>query len=446
MVMVRQKGWARWVWAVAVALALRAGAEPFALDSLLQEEAAWAGREAFLAHVQKGRFAFVSGREVVRSADPGLTFLGGRVWEAQGRFDAAGGVVRVELSLYNRGDAGDLAKADFDGRVAALHERLGAWSGTAGVAGAAPVAHAGAATRRRVWTRPPCAAALDWGFVAERRVSGTAAPFRADFIRVTLMPVAKGADAPAAAQTDAAWAPGAGAVGIRSRVRRTDAGDLVVGGVPMVDQGQKGYCAAATSERLLRYYGRSVDQHEIAMLANTAATNGTSIFGMAEALKTVGAKFSLDFRELVGLDVRDLEKLVRDYNKAKPAAMKAASLDDRMIDVGALYAAFDAATLRQVRARRNLEKAAFLKQVETHVAAGVPLIWACMVGLYDERPALNATGVFGHMRLITGLNRKTNEILYSDTWGTGHEEKRLPVDDVWAMTVGLFALRPRNAL
>ena len=50
---------------------------------------------------------------------------------------------------------------------------------------------------------------------------------------------------------------------------RKDNGDVVIDGVPMVDQGQKGYCAVATVERLARYFGLEVDQHEMAQVANT---------------------------------------------------------------------------------------------------------------------------------------------------------------------------------
>ena len=37
----------------------------------------------------------------------------------------------------------------------------------------------------------------------------------------------------------------------------------------MIDQGKKGYCAAATLARVLQYYGYVVDQHALAELAET---------------------------------------------------------------------------------------------------------------------------------------------------------------------------------
>ena len=48
-------------------------------------------------------------------------------------------------------------------------------------------------------------------------------------------------------------------------------GDVFVDNVPMVDQGQKGYCAAASAERVLRYYGVEIDEHQVAEAAGTTA-------------------------------------------------------------------------------------------------------------------------------------------------------------------------------
>jgi hypothetical protein len=46
------------------------------------------------------------------------------------------------------------------------------------------------------------------------------------------------------------------------------------------------------------------------------------------------------------------------------------------------------------------------------------------------------------MRLIVGLNPKTHEIYYSDTWGLGHELKKMPLANAWTITDGLYTLEP----
>ena len=36
------------------------------------------------------------------------------------------------------------------------------------------------------------------------------------------------------------------------------------------------------------------------------------------------------------------------------------------------------------------------------------------------------------------------ELVYTDTWGPGHEIKRIPLADAWAMTFGLYVMKPRG--
>ena len=74
---------------------------------------------------------------------------------------------------------------------------------------------------------------------------------------------------------------------------------------------------------------------------------------------------------------------------------------------------------------------------------GIPLFWSCIVGLYPEVPDVNAGGqAFGHMRLIIGYNDKKKEILYTDTWGAGHELKRMPAEWAWTISHCLMYLKP----
>ena len=49
-----------------------------------------------------------------------------------------------------------------------------------------------------------------------------------------------------------------------------------------------------------------------------------------------------------------------------------------------------------------------------------------------------------HMRIITGYNTKTGEIIYSDSWGAEHEKKVMKPEDAWGITVNLIALEPRR--
>ncbi len=39
---------------------------------------------------------------------------------------------------------------------------------------------------------------------------------------------------------------------------------------------------------------------------------------------------------------------------------------------------------------------------------------------------------------------KTNEVLFTDSWGAGHELKRMQLMDAYQATLGLFSMSPRG--
>jgi hypothetical protein len=50
----------------------------------------------------------------------------------------------------------------------------------------------------------------------------------------------------------------------------------------------------------------------------------------------------------------------------------------------------------------------------------------------------------GHLRMIIGYNKKTDEILYTDSWGPRHALKRMPAANAWTITTGLFVVKPNS--
>ena len=46
------------------------------------------------------------------------------------------------------------------------------------------------------------------------------------------------------------------------------------------------------------------------------------------------------------------------------------------------------------------------------------------------------------MRLIIGYNVAKNEIIFSDSWGAGHEMKRMAAPDACAASMGIYLLQP----
>ena len=112
----------------------------------------------------------------------------------------------------------------------------------------------------------------------------------------------------------------------------------------------------------------------------------------------------------------------------------------RMIDVSGMFYSMKPEVLLDARTKNKADVTRFERGVEDHVNVGIPLVWSVMLGIYPEKGIPQNAG--GHMRLIIGYNNKTQEILYSDSWGAGHELKRMPLPQAVAMTTGLTTIEP----
>jgi hypothetical protein len=209
----------------------------------------------------------------------------------------------------------------------------------------------------------------------------------------------------------------------------------------MVDQGDKGYCVVASTERVMRYYGTSVDANELAQIANSDTERGTSYFAMIESLKRVAGRLKVRVREVEKLEVRDVLALIKDYNRAAKKA-GASEIPDpgHLIDLNSVYGAMKGEVLRDTRTKSKGDLDRFQRAVRDNIDRGTPLLWTVYLGVLEDKTALQLGG--GHMRLIIGYNAKTNDIFYSDSWGAGHERKRMSAADAWTITTGLAKIEP----
>jgi len=66
------------------------------------------------------------------------------------------------------------------------------------------------------------------------------------------------------------------------------------------------------------------------------------------------------------------------------------------------------------------------------------VLWVVFLGVVKENPKPVSSG--GRVRLIVGYNPKTNEIIYSDNWGKGHELKKMSWEKAWAITLTALAV------
>lgn len=394
--------------------------------------------EAFVAEHRADGFRFADAKRNIANClvRGGCTWHGLEVWEARVYY-ADGRAARVEMSLYNRGDdrsgrpktAGELkdlldqaaARAEPGGRIGANPEKRKLPSG-------------GYQFQRR-FSRGANDVELVWGVDSAKARDQTA-----DYVRVALAP--KGAGPKVSRST-----PGVvSRTRTKANVRRNDAGDVWIDNVPMVDQGQKGYCAAAVAERVLRYYGHAIDEHQVAQMAGTTAGGGTGVAEMIEAVRSIGSKCRLGFQSVVSTagSLKEIEKDLEAYNKTarkmgRAEISLASCMEGNTVMVARILARMEGGVLLAARTKDPRFRR-FLAGVRAGVDQGVPVFWGVTLGLFPEPEIPQAAG--GHMRLILGYNAKTHEVLYSDTWGAGHELKRMPEDRAFAITHDAFCLRP----
>jgi hypothetical protein len=191
----------------------------------------------------------------------------------------------------------------------------------------------------------------------------------------------------------------------------------------------------------MRYYGIAADQQELAQAANSSAEGGTSGDAMLSTLKKLSNRLKVRVREIEKFDIKQIVELITEYNRAAKRVGTTLIPDQGgTINVSDVYRSMDVDVLREVRNKNKSDLARFSRAIQTHVDEGTPLLWMVILGKVPEPGIPQIAG--GHMRLIIGYNSKTNEVLFSDSWGAGHELKRMSASDAWTITNGAICIEP----
>ena len=378
-------------------------------------------------------------KDSLRAAHPGISVSGQRAFEAIVRF-AGNKPESVTVIFYNRGDAGDLSRPAFESLLGSVTTSL---SGLYGTQPNDRGRDASGAVRAEgvFWKNENVLGTLEWSATKESQTKGIA--FRAEFIRLIVT-----SPQVAAARVGATPPPSVKEIvksfSGRDQIEKSADGDVFLTGIPMVDQGDKGYCVVASVERVMRYFGAPVDQHELAQLANTATEGGTSPSAMVDSLKKLTMRLGVRVKEVYPFDFSDFMKMIDDYNRiAKREKMEPVNTGGLVVDIGKCYDQMDPEILKAVRAKKVADFGKFQREIQRGVDEGLPLLWSMRLGMVRESGIPQTGG--GHMRLIVGYNAETNEILYSDSWGMGHEKKRMTMEDAWTITTGLSIIQPTSS-
>ena len=418
------------------------------LDALLAGESAWQMTTAqFEQQFGPARFDWLSEKkDQARFFGPGLSLWEGSIKlnEAIIEFSTEGNPAKFTFSIYNRGDSETLinTRDQFETRVKeltdAISKRLAVSPTERGKDKTSAVAAEGL-----VWMKAPSAYLLEYSY--QREIKSRAIPFRAEFIRLRVANVGAGARNAVAATSTAGSTTPVGRSSLVSNVKREESGDVVIANVPMVDQGPKGYCAVATAERVFKYYGIPVDQHEMAQVADTTDGGGTSPDKMLAALNKLEGRMGVSVRVIEDWEFKKFMDKVADYNKEAKKVKKPevdASPRGNTIYINEIIEQMDGEVLKVARTERDRSGfGKFQRTVASLIDQGIPIMWSVSLGLLPEKEIPQASG--GHMRLIIGYNAKTSELLYSDSWGAEHALKRMPIANAYTMTNGTYYMQPR---
>lgn len=326
-----------------------------------------------------------------------LTLAGGTVPIEEMIVDfEKGRYLGITASIYNRGDEESISNDEFNRRLKSIGAQLGTQLACRPFK-KKPNPTQGLLTEGWIWISARGKAVLEHNEGADKG--------NPEYLRMRLSTRNAGGAYEAATQDRVAATVTLS--DLPRHVKDDDAGNVYISGIPMVDQGAKGYCVVASAQRLFEYYGMPCDMHQLAQIAGSDPEEGTSALRTNEQLGKIDHFFKTRFECLAVRSNRGLVELLDDKYVGDPVPEKE-----------------------------------FYKEVEDSVDDGIPLLWALEVGIYQEDPPLKIQTSGGHMRMIIGYNKRENKIIFSDSWGAGHEFKTMDFEDAYECTHGLFSMKP----
>ncbi|MBB5034964.1 hypothetical protein [Prosthecobacter vanneervenii] len=192
---------------------------------------------------------------------------------------------------------------------------------------------------------------------------------------------------------------------IRARVlanlEKRPNGDIVVGDLPMVDQGPKGYCVPATAERAMRYLGVPADMYILANAGQSGFGGGTSVDVLLEGIGPQIRSKHRSFDSWGGeLKLKDLAKYI-----------------DKGVPV--MWCLYSTDKFNEVADKHTQERKAVTNWTT----------WKVKVLKQAADSTLEKDRDSAHVVLITGYNKDTNEIAFSDSWGENYKERWISVPE-----------------
>lgn len=329
-----------------------------------------------------------------------LSLLGGSVPIEEAIIDFKDGkFLGITISIFNRGDGGSISDEDFRNRTKLVGQHLGKELAVRPTRREAKPTQ-GMLTEGYIWISARGKAVLENN--PKERSNG-----KVEFLRMRL--AKRDAEGTYEAATQTRSAASVRLSDLPRNVARRSDGSVFIDGIPMVDQGAKGYCAVASAQRLFEYYGIPSDMHQLALIAGSDPNAGTNSMAINRELGSIDHLFKTRFECLAVAGQRG----------------------------SGLFELKDEKYVGDPITEKN-----FYQMIQKSVDAGIPLLWGLTVGQFAEDPPLKMQSSGGHMRMIIGYNEADNRLIFSDSWGAGHEFKTMDFSDAYKATHGLFSMKP----
>ena len=229
-------------------------------------------------------------------------------------------------------------------------------------------------------------------------------------------------------------------------------GDVYIDSIPMIDQGQKPWCAIASAARVLESYGIETTAEDFAAAVGASETQGAPTSRWFEELNRMLKPHGLDLVCATDLTIeaQPLCNTVIDYDHAayrlerddavlEPFKYARVGLSDYAGAMGNMY--YD---VRREMMLSDLPKCnVFAQIVHNRIDSSDPIFWSVTYGYIKEATGevINQQSNDHHMRLIIGYNDNRDEVLYSDSWGEGHELKRMDASDALSITDAIYYVK-----
>ncbi|MDG1300020.1 MAG: hypothetical protein P8R37_00340 [Opitutae bacterium] len=189
-------------------------------------------------------------------------------------------------------------------------------------------------------------------------------------------------------------------------------GDAIIGNIPMVNQGPKGYCVPATFERYMRYMQIPADMYILAMAGQTEIGGGTSLRAIINSVDGYISSQSRSMKKLnEPIKIRTIQKYI-----------------DQGLPI--IWTMFSSNAYNQYANQRTIDRTAV-----TDWDA-----WAKNTKAHARSTELSKDIMSAHACLITGYNKATGELAVSDSWGPSYNERWVSAEQAEQVSQGSIYL------